>query len=581
MYQFQNNLPRLTVPPLAQTLKKYLYHVQPLVSPAAYLKTQKIVEEFVKPNGVGEQLHTQLIARQQHPHVVNWLEEMWSDAYLMDRMCPGIHVSPSILLTPHPRPEYMELPRRCASLIHHTLDYYDQVKSETLPVEMNRDRPLCMEEYRSYFGTTRVPRRGRDFLCTALTSKHVIILFRDIVYRLNVYDDQGKRVSTRRIMHEIQGLVESPPPTKEVVFRMGGLTCLDRDSWADAHLYFNNHSKENEKAVDTIHDSLFALCIEDTLAPSSDGDDAMKSIFYGSISNRWWDKGIQITVCRNGVAGITFEHSGVDASPSLHWIRHVTSTYETENSPQHIMLSPEPSQGLLTQVPTTYDDKLIEASQKGIQLFQQYVDKLDLKVLRFQEFGGSVMKPLGVTPDAFAQMAFQATFYESFGYTGSTYESSSTKGFRRGRTETIRSVTSESVGFVDAYLHHLENNHTGSSAEVAEKLRKACAQHAVTSRACSQAQGQDRHLYGLRWLALKDPVLSQNLPEIFTDESFKTYMTILLSTSHPNLIPCSALCFGPVSDKCVGICYFLFPKHFIFVVTSWSLGSTQFAAKLE
>lgn len=53
-----------------------------------------------------------------------------------------------------------------------------------------------------------------------------------------------------------------------------------------------------------------------------------------------------------------------------------------------------------------------------------------------------------VSPDGVVQNAIQLAFKRAFGQTVATYESASTAGFLRGRTETIRPATIESKAFV-------------------------------------------------------------------------------------------------------------------------------------
>jgi carnitine O-acetyltransferase len=57
-----------------------------------------------------------------------------------------------------------------------------------------------------------------------------------------------------------------------------------------------------------------------------------------------------------------------------------------------------------------------------------------------------------VSPDSFIQQALQLAWYKDQGYVSPTYESASTRGFLHGRTETIRSVTTDSRAFVKAML---------------------------------------------------------------------------------------------------------------------------------
>ena len=51
---FQPSLPRLPVPKLADTGRRYLAALQPLVQPDQYHQTKTIVEDFVREGGEGE-----------------------------------------------------------------------------------------------------------------------------------------------------------------------------------------------------------------------------------------------------------------------------------------------------------------------------------------------------------------------------------------------------------------------------------------------------------------------------------------------------------------------------------------------
>lgn len=98
-----------------------------------------------------------------------------------------------------------------------------------------------------------------------------------------------------------------------------------------------------------------------------------------------------------------------------------------------------------------------------------------------------------VSPDAFEQLCIQVTFYRLHGHCAPVYETSSTRGFLHGRTETCRSCTSDAKKFVLAF-----QNPTISASEKYSLLQKAAASHSEYIRAASQGLGVDRHLLGLR-----------------------------------------------------------------------------------
>lgn len=76
----QEALPTLPVPPLQQTLDRYLLALQPILCEEELDQTQKLVEEFRKPGGVGERLQKGLErrARKNENWVGGKLSFQWS-----------------------------------------------------------------------------------------------------------------------------------------------------------------------------------------------------------------------------------------------------------------------------------------------------------------------------------------------------------------------------------------------------------------------------------------------------------------------------------------------------------------------
>src|SRR5947209_15519465 len=89
-------------------------------------------------------------------------------------------------------------------------------------------------------------------------------------------------------------------------------------------------------------------------------------------------------------------------------------------------------------------------------------------------------------------MAFQAAYYGLYGSIECTYEPAMTKAFLHGRTEAIRSVTTEAVEFVKLFWSDAPALHKLQS------LRKAINSHVNLTKMCSKGLGQDRHLYALQ-----------------------------------------------------------------------------------
>jgi carnitine O-acetyltransferase len=150
------------------------------------------------------------------------------------------------------------------------------------------------------------------------------------------------------------------------------------------------------------------------------------------------------------------------------------------------------------------------------------IAKHDLKVQAFHGYGKNLIKKMGLSPDAYVQMAIQLAYFKMYGVSRPTYESAQTRKYAYGRTETCRSVSVDSVAWVKAM-----QNGALSKEEKAALGKKAVSSHVKYMADCVDGRGVDRHLLGLK-LLLKP---TEKLPEIFTDKAFAYTKHWNLSTS--------------------------------------------------
>ncbi|MED6238862.1 hypothetical protein ATANTOWER_031316, partial [Ataeniobius toweri] len=67
---FYSTVPLQPVPPLTQTLQGYLWALEPLLPPEELNHTRRMVQEFGRPGGLGQQLQEGLERRARHTK--NW-----------------------------------------------------------------------------------------------------------------------------------------------------------------------------------------------------------------------------------------------------------------------------------------------------------------------------------------------------------------------------------------------------------------------------------------------------------------------------------------------------------------------------
>ena len=143
-------------------------------------------------------------------------------------------------------------------------------------------------------------------------------------------------------------------------------------------------------------------------------------------------------------------------------------------------------------------------------------------------------------------MVLQLAYYKMFGVSRPTYESSQTRKFQHGRTETTRSVSAHSI----AWLKAMEDPYV-SVEQKAELGRKAVAAHVAYLNDAVEGKGVDRHLLGLRMSLLP----GEAKPAIFTDPTYSFSSHWYMSTSQLTSEYFEGYGWGEVVPDGFGIAY--------------------------
>ena len=146
-----------------------------------------------------------------------------------------------------------------------------------------------------------------------------------------------------------------------------------------------------------------------------------------------------------------------------------------------------------------------------------------------------------LSPDAFIQMAMQLAWYRTRGSFTATYETSLTRLFKNGRTETIRTLTADSRAFVLAMVdpnstvspsasryRYVRRSYRPQPQKRQSLLRRAVQTHTSLTRQAATGRGIDRHLLGLR--CVLDASAGER-HDLFDDPLFAESQTWRLSTS--------------------------------------------------
>ena len=168
----------------------------------------------------------------------------------------------------------------------------------------------------------------------------------------------------------------------------------------------------------------------------------------------------------------------------------VEGTYQEDGHTRDSRSGPAPllPARVLFDVAPGLRERIRAAQQQALEA----VNDFDLRVHLFTEYGKGFMKRLGVSPDAYLQMALQITYFRNVGRFHLTYESAMARLFKHGRTETIRSVSEQSVDFVRSFV----DDNVPADVKL-QKLRAASTRHTSYTVDAMTGKGVDRHLFAL------------------------------------------------------------------------------------
>lgn len=603
LYSFQRSLPRMSVPSLSGTFSKLLESMEPIMSREEFRKFQKDVQDFSKT--LAPKLQRLLILKSWLAQ--NYVSDWWVKyVYLMNRWPLANKCNYYIMDQSYWRATDKPVPR-AASLVANLLRFKTLIDREELPPLVLRDTiPICMAQYEQLYSTARVPKKEIDELVHYETyvSKHIVVVCRGVYYKLTCYDHENNPLSAKKLEEYFQIISDDAEKSCQQLTKeertISGLTALERTDWAQLREKLML-SEINRKSLHLVESAMFMVWIFPDDKPKELSDRA-KIAFQGNSEYRFWfDKCFNVVIFGDGHCALNCEHTVCDAPAYAHmWeytlckdVLECTFDYDGTCFPPfqtyRQVKSEKPSQiswdvrgeafkPLVTTQYTKQHKKstdildlrngpqsanLVEDIQRANRETELANADVDLRIFDHDKWGKGAIKKCRVSPDAFVQIAIQLAYFKQAGKFVQTYEASMTRLYLQGRTETVRSCTSESCKFVEAMLDPNSNNE-----QRIKLLHLAAEKHTVLYKDAMNGKGIDRHLFALyvasKGLGYECKFLGDLLMRPWILSTSQTPHTQQTNVPDPNFPSfndklCSGGGFMAVADDGYGISY-LFPS---------------------
>ncbi|KAL8929234.1 MAG: hypothetical protein Q9208_001317 [Pyrenodesmia sp. 3 TL-2023] len=565
MLRFEDSLPRLPVPTLEETAKRYLKSVQPLLKYPEFENTRKAVEEFVQPGGKGQELQKRLQARRDDPKHKNWIYEWWNDAAYLSYRDPIVPYV-SYFYSHRDDRRRRDAAKRAAALTSAVLEFKRDVDNGTLEPEFMKRLPISMESYQWMFNTCRIPSPKRDHAAKYSYADHpYFVVIRKNQFFKVFHHINNQQLSTAELETQFNRIINNAERSPAI----GALTSQNRDTWTSARDLLLSSNPANAAALETIQASSFVVCLDDASPVTL--EERAHQYWHGDGQNRWYDKPLEFIINTNGTSGFLGEHSMMDGTPTHRLNDYInmlifTNKLDLSNTSVRSDL-PEP-----LPIKFHLNQDILNAIHRATKDFDSLISQHDLRVQAYQGYGKNLIKKFKASPDAYVQMIIQLAYHKMYKLNRPTYESASTRRFQQGRTETCRSVSSESVAFCNAMA-----DPNIPPEKCIEYFRQAVDAHVEYITAASDGKGVDRHLFGLK-KCLKE---GEEIPNIFTDRAYTYSGTWYLSTSQLSSEFFNGYGWSQVVDEGWGIAYMINENSIQFNIVSKGLGSERMSFYLN
>jgi carnitine O-acetyltransferase len=547
-FEFQEQLKTLPLSNLNDAGMNFLDWVEPLVTKEQFNTTKSNLENFMKKDGL---ILEKKLEEWSEQNKGNWLAPLWRDMYLDIRDPVVIDVNYFVkIITDHLKTKYSSA-AIAGVIINKLMNTYESISKETYEPEKIRDTPICMAAYKQMFKATKIPKLNSDEYIVKSKTKtsHIIIMYKNHMFKLNLTDENGKRHSCKMIINTLNNLSNSNIKVNDT--SMGLLTTATRDKAAILLEEIITIDK-NDVNFEILKDALFMVCMDEN---SNSLEEFAMSLIGSNENNRYFDKNFQLIFDKNGNFGFNLEHTGADAGP---WITIINSAYAElthidkyleDESIENIRI-----EQLNWELPISIKTKLNKVRAQHTSKLED----LHQEIIYFKNFGSNTIKSWQVSPDAFLHLALQLAQYRTFNTLKSTYEAASTRAYLNGRTECSRPISMEVLEFVKAF----DNQETDTS-RLKELMGAATKKHSSRLKDCLGSNGVERYFFAMKnmYTLFGDELDLKEMPDFFNDDGYKQLTYSYISTSRIESKYFDLGGFGPVVPDGYGFWYNLIDER--------------------
>ena len=560
----------LPIPPVTQTLQRFIEGISPLLSETELEQTKAAVADFAINDALVLQQRLMDYADEQAKSGQSWLTKIKLAEYLQDRRPLALSNNASLQLD---YPDKSIGTARAASFIQRMVHtHIDYMNGDITPPTDPRGQPISTYNWRILTGAVREPQPEGDYYYYAanhVASRHISVLWQGHHIALQVTDAQGNVYSVRSLAKALDSIINSD--YDQPAFAFSAISALGSDKTAH-YLDLLSKAPANRRAYDALRNSLFTFSMyhftdlsKETDIEQAETEQIQQQTFMPG--NAWQFKPINYQMdLQSDFLAIHFEHSEIDGAALNHLFTYAFALKLQEDSNEEKKESDLPSLQQLdwvcnedneaTVASIVQDIAAISTQAKQIAVQRCTVDYSAITDKNSTNKSSSIK----VSHDAMMQFALIYAQLKVFGKVRHTYEAVDTSHFMAGRTEGLRPNSHEAIALCQSLL---------TSNATQEQLASAFITHKQRVIACKTGQAFDRHLTGLKAMMHKDG--QQSMADAAAFFASPGYQKLtggdFLSTSSMGVrYPVKRILFAPTYAGGFGVNYSLSDTEYEFVL---------------
>lgn len=457
----------LPLPDLTTAIERLKYWLMPLLDETTYENTQEALDIFAKRDG--ENLYTALQAQAQAKAPESWLVALWQRQYLLNRDSLPFSDNNLTLKIDWKAPQTgLKRVAHFAIAMARVHQLYlrdpEQFHAELATLGLDNH---CLAQWEALKGAVRRPSSHKDEVIIHEVAPdegaHIMLLYQGYAWKVQIMDGKGNIANPAQLENVLYDVLQNTTTEKTIPFTTPSLLPAEIALEARAQLMCRD---ENAKIMQTLSRAWFVLTLDNV--HYLDESEAFFNAAFGQGDDYWAHKPLNyICYLKDDRFFLHFDHSFLDAATAVDMLalgQHLSdksSQYSRKNKlAENLSLTPmnwmidgrrnsaengskgegsDGTYGMLYEALTTFRRR---SEALMVSMYDVFITDEEKRLL--QDY------PLS----CIIQILLQYAQLITYGEVRHTSQSIDMRHFYHGRSDTIATVTKDSLEAVQALAAH-------------------------------------------------------------------------------------------------------------------------------